>query len=55
MTGWAPGEVRLRGRAMPRRSERLQYDFFYLRRQSLVFDLRIIGRTLRSVVRRQGR
>jgi len=34
--------------------EKLQYEFYYLRHQSLVLDLRIIGRTLRSVVQRQG-
>jgi exopolysaccharide biosynthesis polyprenyl glycosylphosphotransferase len=35
--------------------EKLQYEFYYLRHQSLVLDLRIIGRTLRSVVDRRGR
>ncbi len=30
--------------------EKLQYEFHYLRHQSIAFDLRIIGRTLRSVV-----
>ena len=35
--------------------EKLQYEFYYLRHQSLGLDLRIIGRTLRSVVERQGR
>jgi lipopolysaccharide/colanic/teichoic acid biosynthesis glycosyltransferase len=35
--------------------EKLQYEFYYLRHQSVVLDLRIIGRTLRSVVQRQGR
>jgi lipopolysaccharide/colanic/teichoic acid biosynthesis glycosyltransferase len=35
--------------------EKLQYEFFYLRRQSLGFDLRIVGRTFRSVVLREGR
>ena len=35
--------------------EKLQYEFFYLRHQSLRLDLRIIGRTFRSVVGRSGR
>ena len=54
MTGWRQvkyGYAGNEGEAL----EGLQYEFFYLRRQSLVFDLRIIGRTLRSIVRRQGR
>jgi lipopolysaccharide/colanic/teichoic acid biosynthesis glycosyltransferase len=35
--------------------EKLQYEFFYLRHQSISLDLRIIGRTVRSVVGRGGR
>ena len=35
--------------------EKLQYEFYYLRHQGVVLDLRIIGRTLRSVAARQGR
>lgn len=35
--------------------EKLQYEFYYLRHQSLALDLRIIGRTLRSIVGLQGR
>ena len=35
--------------------EKLQYEFFYLRRQGLTLDLRIMGRTIRSVLRREGR
>ena len=35
--------------------EKLQYEFFYLRRQSLGLDLRIVGRTLRSVAMGEGR
>ena len=35
--------------------EKLQYEFYYLRRQSLALDLRVVGRTLRSVVGRRGR
>jgi len=35
--------------------EKLQYEFYYLRHQSLVLDLRILGRTLRCIVGRRGR
>jgi len=35
--------------------EKLQYDFYYLRHQSLILDLRIVGRTIRSVLGRAGR
>jgi lipopolysaccharide/colanic/teichoic acid biosynthesis glycosyltransferase len=35
--------------------EKLQYDVFYLRRQGLALDLRIIWRTLRGVIGRKGR
>jgi lipopolysaccharide/colanic/teichoic acid biosynthesis glycosyltransferase len=35
--------------------EQLQYEFYYLRRQSLGFDLRIVSRTVRAVIGRQGR
>jgi lipopolysaccharide/colanic/teichoic acid biosynthesis glycosyltransferase len=35
--------------------EKLQYEFYYLRHQGLALDLRITGRTLRSVLGRGGR
>ncbi len=35
--------------------EKLQYEFWYLRHQSLAMDVRIVARTLRSVVRGRGR
>ena len=54
MTGWRQVKFGYAG-SEAEALEGLQFDFFYLRRQSLTFDLRIIGRTLRSVVRRQGR
>jgi lipopolysaccharide/colanic/teichoic acid biosynthesis glycosyltransferase len=31
-------------------TEKLQYEFYYLRHQSLVFDLKIVTRTLRTVI-----
>jgi lipopolysaccharide/colanic/teichoic acid biosynthesis glycosyltransferase len=35
--------------------EKLQYEFFYLRHQNMAMDLRIVGRTLRSIAGREGR
>jgi lipopolysaccharide/colanic/teichoic acid biosynthesis glycosyltransferase len=35
--------------------EKLQYEFFYLRHQGIGLDLRIVGRTIRSVLGSQGR
>jgi lipopolysaccharide/colanic/teichoic acid biosynthesis glycosyltransferase len=34
--------------------EKLQYEFYYLRHQSLSLDLRIVARTTRSVLRTDG-
>lgn len=54
LTGWAQvkyGYASDESDAM----EKLQYDFYYLEHQDILFDLRIIGRTLRSVVRLGGR
>lgn len=54
LTGWA--QVKFDYAATEADSlEKLQYEFYYLRHQSLALDLRIIGRTLRSVVGRGGR
>jgi lipopolysaccharide/colanic/teichoic acid biosynthesis glycosyltransferase len=54
LTGWAQVKY---GYAGDERDalEKLQYDFHYLRRQSLLFDLRIVVRTIRSVIGREGR
>jgi lipopolysaccharide/colanic/teichoic acid biosynthesis glycosyltransferase len=54
LTGWAQVKY---GYAGDQRDalEKLQYEFFYLRRQGLALDLRIVGRTLRSVLGRNGR
>ncbi len=54
LTGWAQVKY---GYAGDERDalEKLQYEFFYLRRQSVGLDLRIVGRTLRSVIGRDGR
>ncbi len=54
LTGWAQVKY---GYAGDERDalEKLQYDFHYLRRQSLLFDLRIVARTIRAVIGREGR
>ena len=54
ITGWAQVKY---GYAGSERDalEKLQYDFYYLRRQSIAFDVRVIARTLRSVLRSDGR
>ena len=53
LTGWAQVKY---GYAGDERDalEKLQYEFFYLRRQGIALDLRIVGRTLRSITGRQG-
>lgn len=53
LTGWAQVKY---GYAGDERDalEKLQYDFHYLRRQSLSFDLRIVARTIRSILGGQG-
>ena len=54
LTGWA--QVKFPYAATEQETlEKLQYEFFYLRRQSLRLDARIVGRTLRAVIGRQGR
>lgn len=54
LTGWAQVKY---GYAGDERDalEKLQYEFYYLRRQGLMLDLRILGRTTRAIVRSEGR
>ena len=54
LTGWA--QVKF-GYAGDERDalEKLQYDFFYLQRQTLGLDVRIVARTVRDVMRGGGR
>jgi lipopolysaccharide/colanic/teichoic acid biosynthesis glycosyltransferase len=54
LTGWA--QVKF-GYAGDERDalEKLQYDFFYLQRQTLGLDVRIVARTVRDVCRAGGR
>ena len=54
ITGWAQVKYGYAGDETDA-MEKLQYEFYYLRHQSLALDARILGRTLRSVLRREGR
>jgi lipopolysaccharide/colanic/teichoic acid biosynthesis glycosyltransferase len=54
LTGWAQVKYPY-GATESDALEKLQYDFYYLRHQGFALDLRIIGRTLRSVMGRAGR
>ena len=53
ITGWAQINYNY-GSSDVDALEKLQYEFFYLRHQSLGLDLQIIGRTLRTPVRGQS-
>ena len=54
LTGWAQVKYQY-GSSAEDAIEKLQYEFYYLRHQSLMLDARIIGRTVRSVLRGSGR
>ena len=54
VTGWAQVKYDY-GASDADAIEKLQYEFWYLRHQSLTLDLRIVGRTLRSFARGGGR
>jgi len=54
LTGWAQVKYPY-GASEADALEKLQYEFYYLRHQGLALDLRIIGRTVRSVIGREGR
>jgi lipopolysaccharide/colanic/teichoic acid biosynthesis glycosyltransferase len=54
LTGWAQVKYHY-GADDIDAMEKLQYEFFYLRRQSLGLDLRVMARTTRSIVGREGR
>jgi lipopolysaccharide/colanic/teichoic acid biosynthesis glycosyltransferase len=54
LTGWAQVKYGYAGSESDA-LEKLQYDFYYLRHQDIALDLRIIGRTVRSVLRSSGR
>ena len=54
LTGWAQVKQGYAGDEQDT-LQKLQYEFWYLRHQSLGLDARIIGRTIRSVLGREGR
>jgi lipopolysaccharide/colanic/teichoic acid biosynthesis glycosyltransferase len=54
LTGWAQVKYGYAGNERDA-LEKLQYEFFYLGHQSLTFDVRVMGRTIRSVLRSDGR
>ena len=54
LTGWAQVKYPY-GASEGDALEKLQYEFYYLRHQGLALDLRVTGRTLRSVLGRAGR
>jgi lipopolysaccharide/colanic/teichoic acid biosynthesis glycosyltransferase len=53
LTGWAQVKYGYAGNDHDAR-EKLQYEFYYLRNQRLSFDLRILVRTIRSVLGGEG-
>ncbi len=53
LTGWAQVKFGYAGDEHDA-LEKLQYDFFYLQRQTLGLDVRIVARTLRDVMRGGG-
>lgn len=54
LTGWAQVKFPY-GASEQDALEKLQYDFYYLRRQSLALDVRILARTARHVIGHGGR
>ena len=54
LTGWAQVKFPY-GASVQDALEKLQYEFFYLRHQGPLLDIRIMARTLRTMVRLQGR
>ncbi len=54
LTGWAQVKYPY-GADEADALEKLQYEFWYLRHQSLSLDVRIVARTMRAVVGREGR
>ncbi len=54
VTGWAQVKFPY-GASVEDAVEKLQYEFFYLRHQGPVLDARILARTMRAIVGREGR
>lgn len=53
LTGWAQINYRY-GNTIEDASQKLQYDLFYIKFQSLLFDLSILFHTIKTVVLRKG-
>jgi lipopolysaccharide/colanic/teichoic acid biosynthesis glycosyltransferase len=53
LTGWAQVKYGYAGSESDA-LQKLQYEFFYLRRQSIALDIRIIGRTVRAIFGSSG-
>jgi lipopolysaccharide/colanic/teichoic acid biosynthesis glycosyltransferase len=54
LTGWA--QIKFRYAATEADAlEKLQYDLHYIRHQSVTVDMKIVGRTIRSVLLARGR
>lgn len=54
VTGWAQVKFHY-GASVEDALEKLQYEFFYLRHQGAVLDGRIVARTVKTMMRAQGR
>ena len=53
LTGWAQINYPY-GNTVEDASQKLQYDIFYIKYQSLLFDLSILFNTIKTVVLRKG-
>jgi len=54
LSGWAQINQPLGDASVKESTEKLQYDLYYIKNRSLVFDLDITARTIMVVLRRQG-
>jgi lipopolysaccharide/colanic/teichoic acid biosynthesis glycosyltransferase len=53
LTGWAQINYRY-GSTFEDSVQKLQYDIFYIKNQSLLFDLSILFNTIKTVLLRKG-
>ena len=54
LSGWAQINQPTGDASVKESTEKLQYDLYYIKNRSLVFDLDILARTIMVVLRRQG-
>lgn len=54
LTGWAQVEGPAYGGSKDESLEKLQYDLYYIKNQSLVLDLSILLKTIKTIVTRKG-